>query len=130
MPFELPEDQLEITENELGVRLPEAYRSSMLKSNGGHAYLGEDDWDFYPIKDVSDRKRISRTCNHILRETESCREFGYFPEGAIAIAGNGCGDQLILLREAGVILDKISVWSHEDGSVTEVAPSFSAIEKQ
>ncbi|WP_237068442.1 SMI1/KNR4 family protein [Microbulbifer guangxiensis] len=130
MPFELPEDQLEITENELGARLPAAYRSSMLKSNGGHAYLGEDDWDFYPIKDVSDKKRISRTCNHILSETESCREFGYFPEGAIAIAGNGCGDQLILLREAGVILDKVSVWSHEDGSVSEVAPDFSAIEKQ
>ena len=130
MPFELPEDQLEKTENELGAKLPTAYRSAMLKSNGGYAYVGEDSWDFYPIKDTSDRKRISRTCNHILSETESCREFGYFPAGAIAIAGNGCGDQLIFLREADRILDKVSVWLHEDGSVSEVAPDFGAIEKQ
>ncbi|MFT6654927.1 MAG: hypothetical protein ACJAWI_001699 [Marinomonas primoryensis] len=41
----------------------------MKLDNGGEAFIEEDDWKFYPIKDASDRKRLSRTCNHIISET-------------------------------------------------------------
>lgn len=94
MPFNLSEEQLTQTENELGAKLPNEYRESMKLNNGGEASTEEDDWVLYPIKDTSDKKRISRTCNHNIRETQSCFGFGNFPDNAVAIASNGLGDQM------------------------------------
>ncbi|ABV88756.1 SMI1/KNR4 family protein [Shewanella pealeana] len=129
MPFNLSEVQLSNTELELGAKLPHDYREAMKADNGGEASTEEDDWELYPIKDTSDRKRLVRTCNHIIVETSSCRGFGSFPEGALAIAGNGLGDQMIFLRDNDKFRDIVYLWLHETGEVQELADSFRGIEK-
>lgn len=98
MPFNLEDKFILQAETELEANLPENYKASMQKNNGGEIEISGDVWDQYPIFDKSDRKRISRTCNHIIAETKSCEDFGNFPANALAIAGNGCGDQLVRKR--------------------------------
>ena len=129
MPFDLSEEQLIETEKEIGAKLPREYREAMKLNNGGEATTEEDDWEFYPIKDTSDRKRLSRTCNHIIKETLSCRDFGNFPENALAIANNGLGDQMVLLKESGQFKDIIYLWLHETGEIQKLAASFNDIKK-
>lgn len=129
MSFNLSEDQLVQTEKDLGVKLPHDYREAMKLKNGGESTTEENDWEFYPIKDISDRKRLSRTCNHIINETESCRGFGNFPDNALAIASNGLGDQMVFLEESGQFLPVVYLWLHETGEVQELAASFNEIEK-
>ncbi|MGN2617484.1 SMI1/KNR4 family protein [Aliivibrio fischeri] len=90
MAFNLTEEQLVNTEVELGARLPHDYRELMKNDNGGEAITEEDDWELYPIKD---RKKLARTCNHIIAETKACFGFGNFPHHALAIASNGLGDK-------------------------------------
>uniref|UniRef100_A4Y3K0 Knr4/Smi1-like domain-containing protein n=1 Tax=Shewanella putrefaciens (strain CN-32 / ATCC BAA-453) TaxID=319224 RepID=A4Y3K0_SHEPC len=128
--FDLSEEQLKRTEEELGAKLPHEYREAMKIDNGGEASTEEDDWEFYPIKDISNRKRLSRTCNHIINETESCQGFGYFPESAITIAGNGFGDQMVFLKEGESFGDTVYLWLHETGELQQLAGSFSEIKKR
>lgn len=129
MPFNLSEEQLSQTEKELGSKLPHDYREAMKLDNGGEASTEEDEWEFYPIKDTSDRKRISRTCNHIINETESCKGFGNFPEEAVAIASNGLGDHMVFIKESGCFLNTVFLWLHETGELQELAATFNEIEK-
>jgi hypothetical protein len=129
VPFNLSEEQLAQTEKELGSKLPHQYREAMKLDNGGEASTKEDDWELYPIKDTSDRKRLSRTCNHIINETESCRGLGHFPEHAVAIASNGLGDQMVFIKESGQFLNKVFLWLHETGELQELAATFYEIRK-
>lgn len=129
MPFNLSEEELAKTEGELGAKFPKEYREAMMADNGGEASTEEDDWEFYPIRDTSDRKRLSRTCNHILNETESCRGFGNFPDNAIAIAGNGLGDQMVLVKEGTRFEPTVYLWLHESGELRELAATFNDIQK-
>lgn len=129
MPFNLSEEQLVQTEKELGCTLPNEYREAMKSDNGGEAQTAEDDWEFYPIKDTSDKKRISRTCNHIIMETESCKGFGNFPDNALAIAGNGMGDQMVFIKDSGQYQSTVYLWLHETDELQELAASFGEIER-
>lgn len=56
-------------EKKLEVMLPITYKQIMKQNNGGTIYLDEDDWELFPIEDKLDKKRISRTCNHVIYET-------------------------------------------------------------
>jgi len=125
--FKLEEKFILQAETELEASLPESYKISMQQNNGGEIETSGDVWDQYPIFDKSDRKRISRTCNHIIAETKSCEDFGNFPPNALAIAGNGCGDQLILLKQSSNYGNSIYIWSHETGEVDKVANKFSEL---
>jgi len=129
VPFNLSEEQLSQTEKVLGAKLPHDYRESMKLDNGGEASTEKDDWEIYPIQDTSDRKRLSRTCNHIINETESCKGFGNFPEEAVAIASNGLGDQMVLVKKSGQFQNKVYLWLHETGELKELAATFNEIEK-
>ncbi|HGF5057829.1 TPA: SMI1/KNR4 family protein [Vibrio parahaemolyticus] len=129
MAFNLSEEQLVNTEVELGAVLPHDYRESMKIENGGEVTTEEDDWELYPIKDNSDRKRLSRTCNHIIEETRSCFGFGNFPYNALAIAGNGLGDQMVFLKESAQFKPEVYIWLHETGETQLLASSFAKIEK-
>jgi len=99
----------------------------MLRENGGELEAEEDDWQQYPIADTSDRKRLSRTANHIINETESCRTWPNFPRGALAIAGNGSGDQLVLLQQGASFAPAVYVWSHETGQLEKIADDFAEL---
>lgn len=127
MAFDLEEKFILLAETELEASLPQNYKASMLKNNGGELEVAGDVWEQYPIFDKSDRKRIARTCNHIISETKSCEGFSYFPENALAIAGNGCGDQLVVLKQSGNYSDSIYVWAHETGELVKVANNFNEL---
>ncbi|MHC4637625.1 MAG: SMI1/KNR4 family protein [Planctomycetota bacterium] len=126
MPFPVDEKYINMTEKKLGVKFPQAFRQKMMKDNGGEVETPPDAWQLYPFFDTSDKKRLKRTCNDIVRETASAKEWTGFPDGAVAIGSNGGGDQLILLpgREAGLLQEAVFWWDHESGSVNKVAGSF------
>lgn len=111
MAFPVTEDKILAAEEILGRRLPETLRERLLQNNGGEVIDNENnDWILHPVRDDSDRKRLVRTANDIIRETESAREWDNFPENAIAIANDGTGDLIILLPDD----DAFYIWSHED----------------
>lgn len=127
MAFNLDEKFILQAETELDAIFPVNYKVAMQKSNGGEIELSGDVWEQYPIFDKSDRKRIARTCNHIIAETKSCEGFGNFPENALAIAGNGCGDQLVLIKQNNNYSDSVYIWSHETGEIDKVADNFNEL---
>lgn len=124
MAFNLDEKYFLEAESALNAKLPLDYKNAMLQSNGGELEIGDDVWEQYPIFDKADRKRISRTCNHIIAETKSCEGFGNFPNNLLAIATNGCGDQIVFIKESDAYLTSVHIWSHETGKVIKVADSF------
>lgn len=128
MPFDLAEQFILAVEQQLGTALPTAYRLAMLRQNGGELEVEDDVWQQYPIADTSDRKRLSRTANHILKETESCRGWRFFPPGALAIAGNGSGDQLLFLRQGEAFSPAVHHWSHDSGQLQQLATDFSLLQ--
>jgi hypothetical protein len=131
MAFDLSEEQVALTESELGRRLPPVYRAAMMANNGGTAITDEDQWDIHPIKDVSDRKRMSRSCNDIIAETKAARGWRAFPSDALAIGSNGLGDVMLLLpsqTEPATFSDLIFAYWHETGEVKPLADDFSTFE--
>jgi hypothetical protein len=131
MPFPVDAKFVAQTEAKLGVRLPLGYVAQMLPRNGGSVAAGGDHWDLYPIFDDSDKKRLKRTCNDVVRETRRFAEWKTYPQGAIAIGGNGGGDQLVLLRKVGDsrLGDEVFWWDHETGDVHSVADDFADLKK-
>lgn len=130
MPFPIDVKYIIETEGHLGVEFPYEFRQKMINQNGGELITEEDDWQLYPFFDKSDKKRISRTCNHIVLETKQAKEWHSFPENAIAIATNGCGDYLILLpleSNAKKLSEKIYSWFHEKGEIEEVAKNITEL---
>ncbi|MDR2282140.1 MAG: SMI1/KNR4 family protein [Sphingobacterium sp.] len=124
MPFPVEEKYVIETEQNLDVLFPDNFKAKMLKDNGGPLETQDDDWQLYPFFDKSDKKRISRTSNHIALETKEARRWGNFPANAIAIASNGSGDHLVLLPIAENIQqlgDEIFAWNHETGQTQKVA---------
>jgi SMI1 / KNR4 family (SUKH-1) len=127
MPFPTTEECVAAAESALGATLPGAWRSRLLRDNGGEVELAEDVWRIFPVQDTTDRKRAGRTAGHIVIETRSAREWAGFPETAIAIAANDSGDFLILLVEkagsdAG---DLVYRWNHETREALPIGPSRS-----
>ena len=127
MPFALSEEELKKTEALLGAELPADYRAKMMKNNGGEVEAFDDVWQLFPIQDQSSKKLISRTCNHILKETKSAQEWANFHENALAIASNGAGDCLVIFQAGKKFEPEIYAWFHEDGALVTVATSFSEL---
>jgi hypothetical protein len=127
MPFDIAENFISAAEELLGAKFPASYRSSMLMSNGGELEIEDDVWQQYPIADTSDRRRLSRTANHIIKETNLLKSWPGFPEEALAIAGNDSGDQLVLLKKGNSFIHDVFIWSHETGELREIANDFSAL---
>jgi hypothetical protein len=127
MPFDLAESFIAAAEEALGARFPASYRKAMARANGGEVEALRDSWQLHPIADTSDRKRLARTANNVVRETLSMLEWPLFPENAVAIATNGTGDQLVLLREGEALTEAIYYWSHETGVIKPVAGSFAEL---
>ncbi len=88
-----------------------------------------DTWQLYPFMDNSDKKRLKRTSNDIIRETASAKKWDAFPRDAVAIGANGSGDQLILIPsvDSTVLLDTVFWWNHETGDIHKAADDFSKL---
>jgi len=127
MPFHLAEKFVIAAEHALGAALPDEYKAAMQVSNGGELEANGDDWNLYPIADTSDRKRLARTANHVLAESQACQGWQGFPTNALAIASNGAGDQLLFLKNGAAFGATVYAWSHETGELEVVAESFNKL---
>jgi hypothetical protein len=126
MPFPLEIRFIKETEEKLGRALPPGYVARMCRDNGGQVSAGPDDFDLFPVLDNTDRKRLARTCNDIVRETATARGWPNFPANALAIGDNGAGDKLVFLPNAdgSRFADAVYWWDHETGELQLVAEDF------
>jgi hypothetical protein len=130
MPFPIDIKYVNETERKLGVKFPPSFVVRMVNNNGGEVLTPPDAWQLYPFLDTSDRKRLARTCNDIVRETANAKEWPSFPPQAVAIGGNGCGDQLVLLPQPDApscLGHEVYWWDHETGELRKVADDFDEI---
>jgi hypothetical protein len=131
MGFPLPADKIAQTEEALGVAFPFGYLSRLRRDNGGEVLVDGEVWWLFPFRDDSDRKRLARSCNDVVRETKQLREWDGFPAAAVAIAKDGAGNALVLLprEDQPARLDEaVYDWFHETGELTRVADRFEELE--
>ncbi|MCW8877403.1 MAG: SMI1/KNR4 family protein [Kangiellaceae bacterium] len=126
MPFPLDEKFIISAEERLKAKFPEGFRNAMMEVNAREVYVKEcilaEEFDFFPFFDDSDRKRVKRTCNDIVKETMSAREGWELGDDLVAIAGNGTGDLLLYrIGEDGQMEDGVLWWNHETRDLTLVA---------
>ena len=127
MPFPVDSTYIRRTEQRLGRGLPLGYVASITKENGGVILLGDEAWFLFTVFDDSVRRRLKRTCNDLIRETASAREWPDFPEQAVAIANNGAGDTLFFLpspTHPSRFGDTVYLWDHEASEARPVADDF------
>ena len=125
MPFPVDEKQIAFAEGKLGAKFPQTFRDRMMQENGGDVDAAGDTWTLHPFLDASDKKRLARTCNDILRETEQARKWRGWPTAALCIGSNGCGDHLVFFVNDRAIGPAVHVWWHETAELQEVAVDFS-----
>jgi hypothetical protein len=99
----------------------------MCQHNGGEVGVGPDYWTLHPIFDDSDKNRIKRTCNDIVRETTwNLKEVLDFPTNVVVIGSDGGGDLLVLVANetSDRFGDAVFWWDHETGELNKVADDF------
>jgi hypothetical protein len=129
MPFTVTTEEIAKTEAKTGFRFPLGLKSRLAKDNGGEVEVSGDCWELVPFLDSSDRKRLARTCNDIVRETARMRDWDGFPSDAFVVAKNGSGDCLIVLPESEgskELGETIYFWNHETRDYEPVANSLDA----
>ena len=102
VPFPVDENRIAAAERALGRRLPDGLRDRLRQENGGEIEAAGIVWSLHPILDDSDRRRLRRTgTNNMVHETEEARDTfkELFPDGAVAVAGDGGGNYLLLLPD-------------------------------
>lgn len=129
MAFPLDEKYIRETETEFNVKFPTEFKNRMTKSNGGELLISDKfKFELYPFFDKTDRKRISRTCNHIGLETKNAREWNGFPDNVIAIGADGYGNQLILTHNGnGNLTEELYFWNHETRQMEKIAESINKL---
>lgn len=131
MPFPIDEKYIAQTEQQLGVIFPPRFKVKMIQMNGGEVIADDDLWQLFPFFHQADKKRIKRTCNHIIVETKQAQQWLGFPTDAIAIASNGSGDLLIFKKLDNVqqLEDTVYRWSHETAALKVVAQHFDQLKQ-
>ena len=105
---------------------PASYRNSMKSENGGTVATEDDYWELFPIFDETNKKSIAKTIYNIVKETEKLKNTPGFPDNAIAIGENGCGDILIIFPDQ----NQVHKWFHESHSFELIANDFSDLERE
>jgi hypothetical protein len=127
MPFPITAEEIAKTESKLGLTFPLGFKARMIRDNGGEIKAADDYWQLIPFFDTSDKKRLARTCNDIVRETKSASEQPGFPEGAVVVADNGTGDLLLLVpteTDSKALGEEIYFWNHETRETELVSASI------
>ena len=127
MPFPIEIKYIQEAEHELDLIFPESFKIKMLNENGGELISEDEDWQMFPFFDKSDKKRISRTCNHIVLETQNAKLWDSYPDNGVAIATNGYGDLLLLLpieSDNNLLGESIFMWFHDTGEIEKIANSI------
>ena len=103
----------------------------MIKNNGGELIINDFEFQLYPFLDKSDKKRISRTCNHIGLETKKAGQWQESPDNAVAIGNDGFGNHIILIHFGnGKLTETIYFWDHESGQIEVIAKNLSDKENE
>ena len=130
MAFPVDEKYIKETELELKVEFPTEYKNKMVNNNGGELISDDYEFELYPFFDKSDKKRISRTCNHIGLETKNAKDWNNFPENAIAIGADGFGNLIVLLHNGnGILNEQVSFWNHETGMCEVIAENINLLDE-
>lgn len=119
------------TEERLRVSLPSTFVSRMMRTNGGEVVIEEEEWSLHPFLDTRNPSRVERAKYDIIQGTVDARKWEVFPEGGVAIATNGLGDELVFLPDAqrnGQLQPTVFMWSHETGELDIVAKDFGELE--
>lgn len=127
MPFSVDTRFINEAERKLGVKFPPSYVIRMAKANGGELVTRFDCWQLYPIFDTSDKRRLKRTCNDVVRETEGARDRPGFPPDGVAVGSNGGGDLLVFVPQADapeLLGHELYWWDHETGDLIKIADDF------
>jgi len=126
VPFSTSIGFIEAAEARLATKLPEAFRRYLLQSNGGTVELLDLPWEVTCVQDSSDRERLRRTSVDIVHETSEARQWPGFPDRAVAIGQDGCGNYLLFLPRdlEPALRDELYVWWHEGSELERVADSF------
>lgn len=130
MPFPITAAEIAKTEAKTGYTFPVGLKSRLSKDNGGEIEVAGECWRLIPFLDNSDRKRLARTCNDIVRETLAMRVWSGFPKDAFVVGQNGGGDYLIIrpeAEEAPQLGETIYFWDHETGEHELVADSLDSV---
>jgi hypothetical protein len=124
--FPVDREMLRKTETKLGRRLPESYVRRITRDNGGYVEdAGGGVWWLHPVHDDSDRRRLKRSTNDVLRETAFAREYPGFPEHGLAIAVNDYGDRLVLMPEGSDQFGStVHCYDHENGQLGILSKDF------
>jgi hypothetical protein len=129
MPFPITVAEIAKTEAKTGFTFPLGMKSRLTKDNGGEVEVGGDCWQLIPFLDSTDRKRLARTCNDIVRETARMRGWRGFPADAFVVAQNGGGDYLIIRPDTDgskQLGETVYFWDHETGEHEPVSESLDA----
>jgi hypothetical protein len=113
----------------MGVKLPDTYRTAMMNQNGGSIICSGETWTLHPIWDKSEKKRLKRTANDVVRETAVMASWTGWPNNAVCIAGNGTGDALIFFSDSNSCVPVVYRWSHETGQTEKMASDFSKLQR-
>lgn len=135
-------DALRQLEKKLGFRLPEAYAMAMHAHNGGELPTEQDLWELYPIPGWPEKRVGHNAYGDVLTETAARQGQRLFPDGAVAIADNGLGDQLCFLPEQDggsnpstsrqdtpSLAPGLWFWQHDTGRLEKVANAFADLER-
>jgi hypothetical protein len=130
MPFPITTAEIAKTEAKVGLTFPFCLTSRFSRNNGGEIKIAGEIWHLIPFLDTSDRKKLARTCNDIVRETKGMRDWRGFPQDAFVVARNGGGDYLIVRPESDgstQLGETIYFWDHETGEHEPVAASLDTV---
>lgn len=128
MPFPVDEKYIKEIEVELEVKFPHSFKEKMEVFNGGEIEKEDFFIQLVPFFDKSDKKRLSRTCNHIGLETKNARKWEGFPENAVVIGLDDFGNKLIFTHNGnGMLSENVFIWNHETGKTEKIAESVSEL---
>lgn len=116
----LPTEQsfIDSAQEQLGCQFPTWLNDRLLQENGGSVWAFDDEWQLYSVLDNRDSRHLKRSSTTILQETNTAKQWDGFPDNAVAIAGNGTGDLLILLpKDSHQLGDEVYLWHHDDNDL-------------
>ncbi|WP_242919724.1 SMI1/KNR4 family protein [Pontibacter liquoris] len=114
------EKQVKLAEELLGVKFPDSYRASLLRDSAEIVKSNLSEWVVFPIPGEIRRGQEGHLYKELITENEDARRWDNFPNGALAIAGNDCGDYLVLLPSgegSNELSDNVHYWWHSTGDV-------------
>jgi hypothetical protein len=118
------DEELAALERALGCELPHDYAEFLRRRNGGcpnRNFLDLEDGGFSIEAFYSTSTDPRDAYGSVFASRWPREDLG---RRVIAVAGDGSGDQLVIDVENG---GAIAWWRHDEGTVTEIAESFSAL---